>query len=154
MLFLLSGFSALVYQVIWQRILGIFSGQHIYSITMIVTAFMAGLGVGSLVGGRYADRFGRRTSVLAFAACEVLIGAFALISPWLYYDVAYVRLDFLVRYPLALPTVHLGLLLVPTFLMGASLPLLSRGLVAGTSGAARVIGVLDGLNTAGAALGA
>ena len=154
LLFLISGFAALIYQVIWQRVLGIFSGVHIYSITMIVTAFMAGLGVGSLLGGRYADRLSRRQAVLGFGVCELGIGLFALISTWLYYDIAYLKLGFLVRYKLALPLVHFVLLLVPTFLMGASLPLLSRGLVRDTSRAARTIGLLYGLNTLGAALGA
>jgi len=153
-LFLVSGFAALIYQVIWQRILGIFSGVHIYSITMIVTAFMAGLGVGSLLGGRFADRVARHRAVLAFSVCEVGIGLFALISTWLYYDVAYLQLGFLVRYPFALPLVHFVLLLIPTFLMGASLPLLARGLVEDTGQAARTIGLLYGLNTLGAALGA
>ena len=111
--FFASGFSALLYQVIWQRVLGILSGLHIYSITLIVTAFMAGLGFGSLAGGRLADRLSRRRAVRAFALCELAIGLFALISPWLYYDVAYLRLGFLVRYPLVLPLVHFALLLLP-----------------------------------------
>ncbi len=153
-LFLLSGFAALTYQVIWQRILGIFSGMHLYSITMIVTAFMAGLGFGSLAGGRLADRLSRKASILAFAACELAIGLFALISPWLYYDVAYLRLGFLVRYPIALPVVHLLLLLLPTLLMGASLPLLCRGMVRDLDRAAGVVGTLYALNTLGAGLGA
>jgi len=153
-LFLLSGAAALVYQVIWQRILAIFSGLHIYSVTMIVTAFMAGLGFGSLLGGRLADRITRRSAVLIFGACELLIGLFALLSPWLYYDVAYHRLGFLIAYPMVLPLIHFVLLLFPTLLMGASLPMLSRGLVEGTSRAALVIGTLYGLNAAGAALGA
>lgn len=153
-LFLISGIAALVYQVIWQRILGIFSGMHIYSITMIVTAFMAGLGFGSLLGGRYADRLSRSRALLAFSACELLIGVFALVSPWLYYDLAYLKLGGLIRYPLVLPAIHLALLIVPTLLMGASLPLLSRGLIRGMPGAARVIGLLYGVNTLGAALGA
>lgn len=154
LLFFGSGFSALLYQVLWQRILGIFSGVHIYSITMIVTAFMVGLGFGSLAGGRLADSLSRRRSVVAFALCEWVIGVFGLMSPWVYYDFAYVRLGFLVKYPFTLPLVHLGLLLVPTFLMGASLPLLARGLVRKTDSAARTIGVLYGINALGAAVGA
>ena len=81
-LFLFSGFSALVYQVIWQRILGIFSGVHIYSVTLIVTAFMAGLGLGSLLGGWISDRSSRKTSLALFALCELGIGLFELASPW------------------------------------------------------------------------
>ncbi len=153
-LFLLSGFATLLYQVIWQRILGVFSGVHIYSITVIVTAFMAGLGFGSLLGGRIADRLSFRKAVLGFAICEVLIGLFALVSPAVYYDFAYVRLAFLTRYPLALPFVHFLLLLFPTFFMGATLPLLVRGVVHRSEAAARTIGILYGINTAGAGLGA
>lgn len=153
-LFLLSGFSAVLYQVIWQRILGIFSGVHIYSITVIVTAFMAGLGFGSLLGGRIADRFTPKRALVAFAICELAIGLFAFISPWVYYDFAYVRLSALVQHQAMLPAVHFVLLLFPTVLMGASLPLLARGLVRGTEGAARTIGVLYGLNALGAGLGA
>lgn len=154
LLFLMSGFAALLYQVSWQRVLGIFSGVHTYSITIIVTAFMAGLGFGSFFGGKIADRRGAKTAVMLFGLCELLIGLFALISPWLYSDVAYGQLGFLVRYPAVLPSVHLILLFPPTFLMGASLPLLARGLVRDTEGAARTIGVLYGVNTLGAALGA
>ena len=153
-LFLFSGFSALVYQVIWQRILGIFSGVHIYSVTLIVTAFMAGLGLGSLLGGWISDRSSRKTSLALFALCELGIGLFALASPWVYYDFAYLQLGFLIHTPAVLPIVHFGLLLIPTLLMGASLPLLSRAIVADVDGAARTIGILYGLNTFGAALGA
>ena len=153
-MFLLSGFSALVYQVIWQRVLGIFSGVHIYSVTLIVTAFMAGLGLGSLLGGWMGDRYSRRASLGLFALCELGIGLFALASAWIYYDFAYVQLGYLVRTPLVLPLVHFGLLLVPTLLMGASLPLLSRAVVQRVEGAARTIGFLYGLNTLGAAAGA
>ena len=153
-LFLLSGAAALFYQVSWQRILGVFSGVHIYSITIIVTAFMAGLGFGSFFGGRYADRLGVRRSIIGFAICEAVIGLFGLISGWLFYDVANEQLGGLVRYPAVLPIVHLSLLFIPTFLMGASLPLLSRGLVLSQAVAARTISVLYGVNTLGAALGA
>jgi predicted membrane-bound spermidine synthase len=154
LLFFLSGFAALVYQVIWQRMLGIFSGVHIYSVTVIVAAFMAGLGFGSLFGGWWTKRLTRRQAVLAFAAAEALIGVFAFASPWIYYDLAVVRLTPLARYPLALPFTHLALLLVPTLLMGASLPLLSKGLVEQTEAAARTVATLYGLNTLGGALGA
>jgi len=153
-LFLLSGFAALIDQVVWQRVLGIVSGVHLYSVTVIVTAFMAGLGVGSLLGGRFADRLSPHQAILCFAGCELTIAAFAATSPWLYYDVVYVRAAALLRYPLALPLVHFALLLVPTTLMGGSLPFLSRALVERTEGAAQTIGLLYSLNTVGAGVGA
>jgi spermidine synthase len=63
--FFASGVAALVYQVIWQRLLVVFSGADVFSATVIVAAFMGGLGVGHLAGGHVADR---RLIALAEAA--------------------------------------------------------------------------------------
>ena len=89
LVFFLSGFAALLYQVVWQRLLVIFSGADVYSVTVIVAAFMGGLGIGSLVGGYLADRVGSRGSLYAFAAAELLVGIFGLISKPFYYDTLY-----------------------------------------------------------------
>lgn len=153
-LFFLSGCAALIYQLIWQRVLTFFTGADLYSVTLIVAAFMAGLGFGSLAGGALADRLSLRGRFVAFALAELGVAAFALVSLPLYYGVLYVRLG-----ELDLPAWLVGLvlfltLLVPTFLMGLSLPLL-----AGTIGPTGKrpedwLGQLYGLNTLGAALGA
>ena len=87
-----SGFAALLYQVIWQRMLAIFSGADVFSVTIIVAAFMGGLGCGNLVGGHLADRVDRGRCLVLFACAEVAIGLFAFASKWLYYDVLYGRL--------------------------------------------------------------
>jgi spermidine synthase len=153
-IFFLSGGAALLYQVIWQRLLVFFSGADIYSITIIVAAFMGGLGVGSLAGGRLADRLGPRGSLWAFAAAELGIAAFGLISKWLYYDVLYERLPHLAAASSTAAVVLFASLLLPTFLMGVSLPLLSRALTAHISATGHVVGSLYGWNTLGAAAGA
>lgn len=152
-LFFLSGCAALVYQLIWQRVLTFFTGADLYSVTLIVAAFMAGLGLGSLAGGVLADRLSLRARFVAFALAELGVAAFALGSLPLYYGVLYVRLG-----ERDLPSLLVGVLLfltllVPTFLMGLSLPLL-----AGTIGPTGKrpedwVGQLYGLNTLGAALG-
>ena len=56
LLFLLSGFSGLVYQIIWVRVFGNVFGNTIYSASIVVAVFMLGLGVGSYVVGAWADR--------------------------------------------------------------------------------------------------
>jgi spermidine synthase len=152
-LFFVSGFSALIYQITWQRLLALFSGFGHYTITVIVTAFMAGLGIGSYLSGFYADRISQRKSILSFAACEILIAFFALASPAFFYDLVYLKFGFLAEYTGAIPVIHFLALFLPTFMMGASLPLLSKGLVSNIERASQTIGLLYGLNTLGAGAG-
>jgi predicted membrane-bound spermidine synthase len=153
-LFFVSGFAALLYQVIWQRLLVFFSGADVHSATVVVAAFMAGLGCGSFAGGQVADRVSRVTSLALFALAELAVAVFGFFSSTLFYDVLYVRLGHLDVGALPTALMLFGALLWPTFFMGASLPLLSRGLTRDVDHAASTIGLLYGLNTAGAAAGA
>jgi hypothetical protein len=114
-LFLLSGFAALLYQVVWQRMLGCFAGVDVYSVTITVAAFMAGLGCGSLAGGQIADRVVLGTRILIFCAAEGAIALFALASKWLYYDLLYIRWSWLGNSPVVLPLILFATLLFPTF---------------------------------------
>jgi predicted membrane-bound spermidine synthase len=152
--FFLSGFAALIYQVVWQRMLVAFSGADVYSSTVIVAAFMAGLGVGHLCGGYAADRISRRRALIVFAGAELAIAAFSLASRGLYYDVLYQRLG---TSPMGMPLMT-GILFVsllwPTFFMGVSLPLLARAVTASLERASAVVGALYACNTLGAAVGA
>lgn len=149
-----SGLAALMYQVIWQRILAIFSGADVSSVTIIVAAFMAGLGLGSLAGGQIADRVSARASLILFGLAELAIAAFGYVSARLYYDLLYARLGAADLTPAAMAAVLFASLLVPTILMGGSLPLLARALTDRLDHAASTIGNLYGLNTLGAATGA
>jgi len=154
LLFFGSGFAALVYQVVWQRLLVIFSGSDIQSTTIIVAAFMAGLGCGSVVGGRAADRLSRTASLVAFATAELAIAGFGFFSASLYYDVLYQRLGHLTWGLESRAAILFVSLLWPTFFMGVSLPLLARALTTTIERAAAVAGTLYGWNTLGAAFGA
>jgi spermidine synthase len=152
--FFVSGFTALLYQVVWQRLLGLFSGSDVRSVTIVVSAFLAGLGVGSLVGALIADRYNSRRAVLLFGWCNLGIALFALLSRFLYYDLLFLRLNTWARSPLTLLVIAFASLLWPTILMGLSLPLLSRAIVRNVAAAAGWISLLYGVNTVGAGLGA
>ncbi len=152
--FLLSGAAGLVYQVSWQRILALQSGVGIYSIAMIVAAFMAGLGAGSHLGGRASQGLTPRRALLTFSLVELGIAAFGALSAWLYYDVLYRRAPGLYASPLSAAVMHFAALAIPTFLMGTSLPFLVRATVGDVHTAGRTIGVLYGINLLGAAAGA
>ncbi len=151
--FFLSGFAALLYQVIWQRILVVFSGADVYSVTVTVGAFMAGLGCGSLAGGHIADRLRRGWALALFGLSELSVAGFALISKTFYYDFLYGQHGYLARDPLTMGVVLFLSMLFPTFFMGMSLPLLSRAFAATVEAAPGTIGALYGINTLGAAAG-
>jgi spermidine synthase len=152
--FLLSGTSALVYQVAWQRVLALHTGVGIYSIAMIVAAFMAGLGAGSHLGGVLSTPLGAGRALRAFAWLELGIALFGAASVPLYYDLLYGRGAALYDSALLAGLLHFLALLLPTGLMGMSLPFLSRGLVRDAATAGRTVGLLYAVNTLGAALGA
>jgi predicted membrane-bound spermidine synthase len=82
--FFASGTAALVYQVAWQRILALHTGVGVYSIALIVAAFMAGLGIGSHVGGLWSERLSPRRALAAFGLLEMAIAAFGVASVPLY----------------------------------------------------------------------
>src|SRR5512145_1893488 len=75
-LFALTGFSALCLQVAWQRVISIHGGVDLFSSATVVAAFMAGLGLGNLLGGTLADWLGARRSILAFAIANLGVGFF------------------------------------------------------------------------------
>ncbi len=154
LLFFLSGAAALAYQTAWQRILALGSGASIYSVAMIVGAVMAGLGIGAHVGGVRSARLTPRRAMQLFGCVEVAISVFGALSPFLYYDLLYVRGAWLYGAPWRAATAHFLALLPPTALMGMSLPLLARATVRNAATAARTLGNLYGVNVLGAAFGA
>ena len=170
LLFFCSGFSGLIYQVVWVRVFGNVFGNTVYSTSLVVAVFMLGLGVGSYLVGAWADRrYAIRPDALltAYGYLELAIGVigFGISALLPHLD----RVSALVTsysrdangwYVLS-TTSYLGrvgiavTLLTPiTLLMGGTLTLLIRHLVGGDlEVGGRRIAVLYAVNTAGAALG-
>jgi len=145
-LFFFSGFPALIYQLVWQRALFRIFGVNIESVTIVVTAFMLGLGLGGLAGGWLSKRRGLPL-LLLLATIEGLTGAFGLFSLSIFERVG----DLVLGAPLPLTAlVTLGLVLVPTLLMGATLPLLVGHLVRRSGNVGGAVGLLYHVNTLGA----
>ena len=148
-LFLVSGFAALIYQVVWQRALFGALGVNTESVTIIVSVFMLGLGLGALAGGGLSERFDRSLPAV-FMALELGIGVFGAGSLWLISRVAAVAGGGLLEVAAA----AFGLLLVPTVLMGATLPILVAYLDLHMRDVGRSVGLLYFMNTLGSALAA
>jgi len=156
--FFLSGAAGLVYEVVWARQLGLFLGITSFAHTAVITAYMAGLASGSLWFGRRADA--HASPLQLYAWLEIGVGAYAALTPWMfdflqawYAGIAGVAgvsgmSSHLVRFAIALAA-----LLVPTFLMGGTLPLLVRGFVREMPALGGATARLYGLNTLGATAG-
>ena len=156
--FFLSGMAGLIYEVVWIRLLGLVFGHTVYAITTVLATYMGGLALGSVVIGRRADRMRRPLRV--YGILEAAVGLYCLATPWLFRgaDAAYLWThDRLQPSAAGAAALHLvfsaALLLPPTTLMGATLPILSRAVVRGGSLAASQVGALYAINTWGAVLG-
>lgn len=153
LVFILTGASALTLQVTWQRVLSLHSGVDLVSFTTVVAAFLAGLGLGNLLGGWLADRLGPRRSVAAFSVSNLGIGVFAWVSIWVLYDL-YRDQAAALGSASATFAWNTAFLLLPTVLMGLSLPLVAKAVVDRVEDAGPVVGRLYSVNTLGAAAGA
>jgi predicted membrane-bound spermidine synthase len=151
--FFTSGFTALLYQVVWQRMLGLFSGSDVRSVAIVVAAYLAGLGLGSLGGGIWSDRLSHRQAVQTYGLCNLGIAAFAVLSRFLFYDLLFRQWSGLAESLTVMLLIVFVSLLVPTTLMGLSLPLLAKASSRSANQAASRIGLLYGMNTLGSGLG-
>ena len=147
-LFFLSGASALIYQLVWLRLLSLVFGVTVYAASTVLASFIAGLAIGSAVAGRVADRV--RRPLVWFGLAELLIATTALLSPAALdlIGTIYIRLAAGSHSPQFLTVSRLvcsGLVLLPpTVLMGATLPLVLRSsLVDASAIGTRVIGRSD-----------
>jgi spermidine synthase len=160
LLFFCSGACALTYQVMWLRLLGLVFGVTVYAASTVLASFMGGLAIGSYLAGRLAGRL--RSPLRAFGLIEIAIGVSALSTPLLLDSVK----ELWIAAQPGLPTslvfltgarflVSFAVLIVPTTLMGATLPVVMRSAL-GTrvaAGASRM-GLLYAINTTGAIIGA
>ncbi|HEY7060937.1 MAG TPA: fused MFS/spermidine synthase [Chloroflexota bacterium] len=158
-LFFCSGISGLVYQVLWLRILSLVFGVTIFAVSTVLASFMAGLAIGSFGAGKVADRL--RNPLAAYGAVEVLIGLTALVTPELImglqgiYRALYEALG---GAPLFVGAVRIVLafliLLVPTTLMGATLPIVIKSSLMRSERLSQNVSLLYAVNTFGAIVGA
>ena len=156
--FFLSGLAGLVYEVVWARQLSLFLGITSYAHTAVITAYMLGLAAGSYYFGRRVDQHLQPFKLYAWL--EIGIGVYAAMTPWLFNGLqqVYVSLadvsgigsmsGYLTRFTIALLA-----LLLPTFLMGGTLPILVRGVLTELPGLGKITGRFYGINTLGAMLG-
>ena len=156
--FFISGACGLVYEVAWLRVMGLIFGNTTFATSTVLAGYMAGLGLGALWWGKRIDKGGNPVRI--YANLEVGIGVFALLTPLIWILIDLLTIGF---YRFVSPAFFSALLfkfllaftalLIPTFLMGATLPVLSKYFVTKDDEIAKQVGLLYGLNTLGAVLG-
>lgn len=147
LLFFVSGCPALIYQIVWQRALFAIYGVNVESVTIVVTVFMLGLGLGSLAGGRLSQ-IDRLPALPVFGCIELSIGAFGVISLRLFHWAG----TYTAGAPLGWVAVLTFLLiLAPTLLMGGTLPFLVAHFVRVSKNVGASVGALYYVNTLGSA---
>ncbi len=158
-LFLGSGMTGLIYQVVWTKLLALVFGVTMLAVSTVLTCFFGGLALGSYLGGHWIDR--HRGGFKWYGAAEALVGLYALAFPVLLIanNSAYIYLargSSMGFWGLSLLKFVLAafLLIIPTTLMGATLPILSKTLARSQGRFAKDIGGLYAVNTFGAVAGA
>ncbi len=156
--FFISGACGLIYQVAWLRVMGLVFGNTTFAASTVLAGYMAGLGLGALHFGRRIDRGGDPIGV--YGLLELGIGGYALLTPLLWKIIEAGSAGF---YRLVQPdfftlslfrfAVAFLVLFPPTFLMGGTLPVITKAFVKNEAETARGVGLLYALNTLGAVLG-
>jgi len=160
-LFFVSGITALIYEIVWTRMLTLVFGHTVFSVSVVLAAFMAGLGLGSYLFGHAADRLSSSSTALkVYGWIEILIFASGALLSLLFANFADVYSLFHSIIPESPPLQNLlkvlfsfTLMLVPTTFMGATLPLISKYCVTDDKRIGTQVSLLYALNTLGAACG-
>ncbi|HYM00539.1 MAG TPA: fused MFS/spermidine synthase, partial [Blastocatellia bacterium] len=153
------GVSGLIYQVIWVRQLELVFGTTTFAASTVLTAFMGGLALGSYYFGRQSER--QVNNLRLYGFIELGIGIYGVLVPHIFtalpklYEPFWLRLHLsflmltVIRFVLAALV-----LIVPTALMGATLPVLANYYVDERRNIGLKVGSLYSINTFGAVLGA
>ena len=157
--FFASGAAGLIFEVIWSRLLGHVFGATSLAVATTLSAFMGGLAIGALLIARHMHRV--RRPALWYAGFEALIAVYGLAIPHLLGLADWVQANFwpgdgssFFLYSTIRLVVALVILLPPSALMGATLPLLTEAVARGGWAPGRTVGVLYAANTLGAVFGA
>jgi spermidine synthase len=159
-LFALSGAAALVYEVVWTRLLTLQFGHGVAAASTVLAAFMGGLAVGAAAGGRIGQRLTPASALRAYAVLELAIAAAAVLLPFLLRSLqpllamVYANGDGGTAFAALRFGTSLVLLWLPAAAMGATFPVASRWMVRGASSMSDDAGRLYAANTLGAAAGA
>jgi spermidine synthase len=157
-LFFCSGATALIYEVVWSKYLSLMFGSTVYAQTVVLAVFMGGLALGNRIIGARSDLL--QKPLVAYGILEVLVGIYAFCFPLIHKAADRVftivgspLLDHSLALLLLKGFLSICLLLLPTIMMGGTLPLLSAWLQKQSSDAGRWSARFYSTNSLGAVFG-
>ncbi|MGV7220102.1 MAG: fused MFS/spermidine synthase [Nitrospinales bacterium] len=168
--FFFSGATALVYEIIWTRMLTLAFGHTVFSVSVVLAAFMAGLGFGSYLWGHLVDTLSisnvdegvhkKHSPIMIYAVIEIFIfiscallslvfSQFDLFYAWFHQWIP----ESPVLFNIIKAGLAFGLIFIPASFMGATFPVISKYIITDEKKLLSQVGVLYGLNTLGAVFG-
>ncbi|MEA2037336.1 MAG: fused MFS/spermidine synthase [Nanoarchaeota archaeon] len=156
--FFLSGMAALIYEVVWTRPLSLIFGSTIYAVSTMLSAFMAGLALGSYILSKYADKL--KNPLYTFAIFEICIGIYGLLIIGLFNILPYPFLWIWNKFNPSFAIFNFIqfilcflVLLIPTTLMGATWPVVNKAYIKHIEKVGKGTGTLYSVNSFGAIIG-
>ncbi|MFB3852681.1 MAG: fused MFS/spermidine synthase [Vicinamibacterales bacterium] len=156
----LSGAAGLIYEVAWTRLLGLHLGSTTAAVSTILAAYMGGMALGALAGGRMASSVSPRAALQLYAGVEGAVALSAIVLPWVMsaFDPLLMGAYAGGRGGVVFSLMRLAAALLsvtpPAFLMGAAFPVAARSVLSSAARAGAEAGGLYAVNTIGAAAGA
>lgn len=159
LLFFVSGISGLVYEVVWIRLAILIFGSTTNSVVAVISSFLTGLALGSVIGGYIADKLKSSSLIKAYSQIEIGVGLYGLVSFFAFQLVTGIYKNFsdgsyvtseLLAIKFFLITI---IILIPTLLMGTTLPILVKAITPRIKSLSRTLSYLYAINTLGAAVG-
>ncbi len=156
--FFLSGMCALIYEIVWLRVLGLIFGNTTYATSTVIAGYMAGLGFGAFFFGKYINQ--RKEPIKIYGFLEGGIAFYSFLTPLIWKLINHLNILFhhwvnpsFFQASIFKFVVAFLALLIPTFLMGGTLPVLSRYFAPQNERASKAVGFLYAINTFGAVAG-
>jgi spermidine synthase len=159
-IFFITGLTGLAYELVWIRLLILSFGSTQFAITTVLSTFMAGLALGSIIFGRVVDKY--RYPLRVYAAIEIVLGVYCVLSPWIF---SMAREAYLALSPVTGDATYQAwfepvqfvmafiVLIVPTTLMGGTLPALVKYLASLSGRIGYYTAIPYAINTFGAVTG-
>ncbi|MBN2545026.1 MAG: fused MFS/spermidine synthase [Spirochaetes bacterium] len=158
-IFFFSGFAGLTYEIVWTRILSIIFGRTTVAVALVVAVYMAGLGLGSIYWGQRVDKEKNNIKIFSILQFGIAVSSFLIMllfikMPDIFKSICQIFNVTTETSMVIIFIVSFAVLLIPTFMMGGTFPVMSKAFIKNNEQIGQGIGTLYAVNTLGGIIGA